>query len=161
MNTALGVLAAIIALTAAGVALVRLSPSAPARWHVDPMTAQRTGKPNDVLLAPEGAAARIDGAAPVWATSPEALMDAVDAAALGAPRTRLLARGPDPLLATYLQRTALMGFPDFISIRAMPAGEGRATLAVFSRSRYGRSDLGVNKARASAWLAAIPLPKAD
>ena len=64
-------------------------------------------------------------------------------------------------MATYVQRSAWMRFPDYISVRALPAGDKRATLAVFSRSRYGASDLGVNAKRVSAWLAAIPLPEAD
>jgi uncharacterized protein (DUF1499 family) len=35
-----------------------------------------------------------------------------------------------------------------------PAGEG-STLAIYSRSLIGRSDLGVNRARVTRWLAAL------
>jgi uncharacterized protein (DUF1499 family) len=161
MNIFLGILAVIAVLGLAGAALVRTASDDPARWHVDPMSAARTGKPNDVLLAPAGAAAETDGQAPIWAATPAALLQAMDAVALAAPNTVLVARGPDPLLATYVQRSSLMRYPDYISVRALPAGDGGATLAVFSRSRYGRSDLGVNAKRASAWLGAVALPKAD
>lgn len=156
MNIVFGILAVIVVLAVAGALYVRLAPDDPARWHADPVSAARTGKPNDALLIPGGA-----DAAPVWAATPAELMQAIDAVALAAPDTRLLARGPDPLLATYVQRSSLMRYPDYISVRALPAGDGRATLAVHSRSRYGHSDLGVNAKRVSAWLAAIPLPKAD
>ena len=47
-----------------------------------------------------------------------------------------------------------MGFPDAISIRLMPEGAG-TKLEIFSRSRYGYSDLGVNAARVAAWIAAL------
>jgi uncharacterized protein (DUF1499 family) len=159
MNIVLGILVVIIVLAAMGAALVRLSSDDPARWHVDPMTAARTGAPNDWLLAPQSTAVA-DGAAPVWQATPATLMQAIDALALAQPNTALVARGPDPLMATYVQRSALMRYPDYISVRALPAGEGRATLAIFSRSRYGQSDLGVNAKRVSAWLVAIPLPQA-
>jgi len=47
----------------------------------------------------------------------------------------------------------MFGWPDYISVRAV-AVEGGAALAVWSRSRYGYSDMGVNRARVGRWLAA-------
>ncbi|MCB1632914.1 MAG: DUF1499 domain-containing protein [Pseudomonadales bacterium] len=37
----------------------------------------------------------------------------------------------------------------------MPLGEARSTLIIYSRSVYGYSDLGVNKARVNRWLAEL------
>jgi uncharacterized protein (DUF1499 family) len=45
----------------------------------------------------------------------------------------------------------MVGFPDMISAKASPEGEG-TRLSVWSRSRYGYSDMGVNRARVEAWL---------
>jgi len=54
---------------------------------------------------------------------------------------------------TYVVRSTLMGYPDAISVRL--TAEGDATrLEIFSRSRFGYSDMGVNAARADRWIAA-------
>jgi uncharacterized protein (DUF1499 family) len=57
---------------------------------------------------------------------------------------------------TYVQRSRFWGFPDYVSVRAVDLGDGSSALAIFSRSRYGASDLGVNRARVDAWLARLP-----
>jgi uncharacterized protein (DUF1499 family) len=142
-------------------AYVRLAPSDPAVWAVDPLTATPTGKPNAWRVGPEGqGAAPWDAPAPVYAATAAELAAAFDAVALGQPRTTRLAGGPPALEATYVQRSLLWGFPDYVSVRAIDLGEGRATLAVYSRSRFGYGDMGVNRARVEAWLAALPTPPA-
>ena len=40
------------------------------------------------------------------------------------------------------------------------SGEGRSALVILSRSRFGKSDLGVNRARITQWLEALDTPKA-
>jgi uncharacterized protein (DUF1499 family) len=55
----------------------------------------------------------------------------------------------------YIQRTELMRYPDSITVRFIPLADGQSTLAIYSRSHYGRSDFGVNQARIRAWLAAL------
>ena len=57
----------------------------------------------------------------------------------------------------FIQRTKLMRFPDIITVRFIPLEQRRSTLAVYSRSRYGRRDFGVNKDRVRAWLEALAL----
>lgn len=52
----------------------------------------------------------------------------------------------------FVQRSALMRFPDTITVRFIPMGEDQSTLAIYSRSKYGYSDLGVNKERIDHWL---------
>lgn len=140
---------AFLALLAAA-AWVRHAPSDPARWHVDPLTAARPAGPNAFLLRPEGG----DAAAPVYPMPPAALARAVDAAARADGRTELLAGSVEEGFMTYLTRSRIWGFPDYSSVRVLPA-EGGATLAVFARARFGRSDLGVNRARVERWLAAL------
>ena len=150
-----GSVLALLGLTLA--AWIRLAPDDPARRHADPMAGERTGRPNDSLRGPMPGA---DAPAPVWAATPEALMQAMAEVAGAAPRTALLAGGAEALHATWVQRSRLMAFPDYVSVRALPA-EGGATLAIWSRSRYGHSDLGVNAARVEDWLSRIALPRAQ
>ncbi|MGF1502370.1 MAG: DUF1499 domain-containing protein [Paracoccaceae bacterium] len=127
----------------------------PARWHVDPLVAKRTGKPNDYLVAPEGAAAaRPDRSFAAVAEPPEALFARFHEIALAAPRTEIVAGAPAELFVTYVQRSAVFGFPDYVSVKAVAAPDG-ASLAIWSRSRFGYSDLGVNRARVERWLAAL------
>ena len=51
-----------------------------------------------------------------------------------------------------LARSALFGFPDLIAARFVDVDGGRSGLAVYSRSVFGHSDLGVNRKRILAWM---------
>ena len=75
--------------------------------------------------------------------------------ALAEPRTQVIAG--DALLdfITLVQRSKWLGFPDAITVMAHDIGPDRATLSIWSRSRYGESDFGVNRARVTRWLADI------
>lgn len=53
---------------------------------------------------------------------------------------------------TYIQRSKLMRYPDSITVEFFALGEDQSTLAIYSRSHYGESDLGVNENRIRAWL---------
>ena len=57
----------------------------------------------------------------------------------------------------FIQRTKFMRFPDIITVRFIPLEQRRSTLAVYSRSRYGRRDFGVNEDRVRTWLGALTL----
>ncbi|MFN3954621.1 MAG: DUF1499 domain-containing protein [Pararhodobacter sp.] len=118
---------------------VRLAPSDPARWHVDPATAPDPATPNFarreavIALPPDSLAARLD-----------ALAEAEGAVRLAG----------DARHATFVTRTRLMRYPDYISIRLEPAPEGTRVTA-FSRARFGHGDMGVNRARLKRWFAAL------
>ena len=134
-----------------------------AEAHLDPARAAAPSSPNWALAAPTGAdtAARPTMRTPVWRTDPAALLASLDAAALAEARTELVeapagAFGAGEALAkTYLQRSATVGYPDYVSVRAVSAGAEGASLVMFSRSVYGYSDRGVNKARLERWIAAL------
>jgi len=130
----------------------------PEDWHVDPATVERPATPNDYMVAPAGAvAAEPDRPAPVWDLTPDELFALIDHHALAQPRTRRIGGGPFDLHATYVARSRFWGFPDYITVKTLPA-EGGATLILWSRARYGYGDMGVNKTRAEAWIAALPDP---
>lgn len=141
--------------TAAMAVWARVAPEDPAAWHVDPMAVSRPASPNTALVAPAGAAARVDRVAPVFEAPPERLMQVVAEVAATRPRSALIAGSVEDLHATWRERTAIMGWPDYVSVRAIPAEGGGSTLAIYSRSRFGESDFGVNAARVSSWLALI------
>lgn len=138
--------AALALLAAGGWAWVNLAPGDPARWHADPVAAAGTGRPNEAFVRPD--------ASPVYPEAPERLLRRLDAVALAEPRTARLAGDPAEGFVTYVQRSRLIGYPDYVSVRAIPEGDG-ARLAIWSRSRFGYSDLGVNRARVDRWTAAL------
>jgi uncharacterized protein DUF1499 len=54
--------------------------------------------------------------------------------------------------ATYIQRSAVLRFPDVVTVEFVPLGVDRVTLAIDSRSRYGNGDMGVNRRRVVEWM---------
>lgn len=147
-----------LVLLALGGIMIRTAAHDPAVWHVDPFTAERTGKPNDAVAGPPPLlAAPADIVLDPVSGEAAALIARLHAVALGEPRVEVVAGGPEALHVTYVQRSALFGFPDYVSVRVEATDDG-AALALWSRSRYGYSDMGVNRARLERWLAAIDLP---
>jgi uncharacterized protein (DUF1499 family) len=47
-----------------------------------------------------------------------------------------------------------MNFPDTIQFKIIPR-EGGSALVLYSASRYGSSDFGVNRKRVEAWLSVL------
>lgn len=138
---------ACVCVIAVGALWVRLAPLRPEHWHIVPSAEASTGRPNEAQMLP--------GAdAPVYDLSPADLAARLDALALAEPRTERLAGQPEHGFTTYVQRSPVWRFPDVISVRVLPHGEG-AMLAIWSRARYGYSDWGVNAARLARWLEAL------
>lgn len=140
-----------IALTVAASVFFRMATDDPSIWHVDPITAERTGNPNDYIVAPEGLrSSPPDRISEVRSGTPKELLFQFDS--IAAPTSKRLAGSLDEGFITYVQRTMLMGYPDYISVKAVEV-DGGAALVIYSRSRYGRSDFGVNMDRIERWLA--------
>ena len=55
----------------------------------------------------------------------------------------------------FIQRSSLIRYPDTITVKFIAKDENTSTLAIYSRSHYGKSDFGVNESRITAWLAAL------
>ena len=119
---------------------VRLAPASPARWHGDPATAPDPQRPHF---------ARAERVLPLPPAAVRAGLDAI-AAAEGA---AVLA--DEGLHVTYVARTRLMRFPDFVSIRLDDQGDGTTRLRALSRARFGYSDMGLNAGRLKRWLARL------
>lgn len=146
------IVAIVLVLVCAGMVGVRRADEVEAEWHADPLTVAKPETPNSYRVAPLSATATADDEAPVYRASVGELSAAFDAVALGDSRVEVLSGSADSGHVTYVQRSALFAFPDYVSVRFLEADDGASTLAVFSRSRFGQSDLGVNKKRVSRWL---------
>lgn len=124
-----------------------------ATWHQDPVTIERAGRSNDYLAAPKGVrAAGIDRVLSYTDLPGRELLFLFDSIARNAPRTRVIAGSVEEGHITYVQRSLVFAFPDYISVKAIEGPDG-AGLVIWSRSRFGKDDLGVNKKRIDRWLA--------
>jgi hypothetical protein len=141
-----GILLIVFLVVVAVLVYIRVAPSDPTAWHVDPLSAP-VPNGNGWLLRPEGG----NGPAPVLAMDVTATLAALDAIAMATPRTTRLAGSPEEGRITYVTRSALMGFPDYTTVAATPVPEGTA-LSIYARQRFGSQDIGVNQARVEAWV---------
>jgi len=149
-------LAAAFLLAVAAAVLIRAAPVPAALLDADPLQARTPLARPGYLVLPAGTAetAGGDAVSPVWPLPPAELLDRLTAIALAEPRTVLAGGDPARGRVTLVQRSRLMGYPDVIAVRALPA-PGGATLAILSQSRFGGNDWGVNRARVERWLAAL------
>lgn len=173
MRLVLMMLSALVALAAlAAVAFLLLGPGRiwgvfgpPDLGAVDFERLERRGTPNDALACPAGTCggARVDLVPPVFAVDARMLRAAFAKAIAAEPNLARVAADDAAGIERYVQRSALLGYPDTIVVRYLDLPGGRSTLALYSRSQIGRSDLGVNKVRLARWLArlAVEVPGAS
>ncbi len=117
---------------------------------------ERPGSPNSALIGPTaGPPRRPDAEAPVFAIPAQDLAAHWQTVVQAQPRTRIRSVSADDLQVEAEQRSALFGFVDDISFRAIALDAGRATFVAYSRSRVGYWDLGVNRRRLHDWIDAL------
>jgi uncharacterized protein (DUF1499 family) len=123
----------------------------PEAQAIDMAQLVRPASPNTALAAPQGFSPAPDIVTRRYDVAPELLFDAVRAVALA--QTRTFAHGvfPERLQAQFVARSRLMNYPDLVVAQVTP----ESGLILWSRSVYGRSDFGVNRARLVVWLAAL------
>lgn len=121
---------------------IRLAPTRIAKWHRLPNVTE----PGDVSEA--------DGFLTVRRiTRPAAdVLSAVEQRALATARTKLLRGSVEAGMMTFQTRSAVLGFPDHTTV----AVQGDL-LVIHGRLRFGKSDLGVNRARIAGWLETLDL----
>lgn len=126
---------------------------------VDFATLQLSPKPNQFLVCPPGyCAAKPHMLSPTFDGSADDLRQRWMKMLAAQPRIESGAADGEALQYDYIQRTEAMHYPDSITVRFIALTENSSTLAIYSRSHYGRSDFGVNEARIRAWLAALDRP---
>ncbi len=114
----------------------------------------RPASPNTALAAPAAFRPAPDVVTPTYHVPAARLYAAIQAVAAAQPRTYPSAAYPDLLQADWVARSAVFNFPDMVTAQAQPDGAD-ATLVLYSRSVYGYGDLGANRRRVEAWLAAL------
>lgn len=120
----------------AGAALYfRLAPSDPAAWHVP--------------LEFSGDKDFKRGVQRVLRPGSDGLIR-FDAIARSTPRVSVLAGSAADGHVTYVVRSLIWGFPDYVT-----AQQDGDRLRIYARSRFGRSDFGVNRNRIETWLGAV------
>lgn len=112
----------------------------------------KTWKPNQFLALPPGFAARQkpDMESPVFTASVETVRAALLAVIAAQPRTTAPREAGGQI--ETVQRTALLRFPDTITAMPVDLGDGRSSVCVFSRSKYGIRDFNMNETRVRQWL---------
>lgn len=120
---------------------------------MDFKTLKLTRKPNQFLVAPDG---YCQNATPhleskVYEVPVETLHDAFRAMIKRQPRTSVLEERSDG--ARFVQRSKIIRFPDFVDVQFLSMAAGQSTLLLYSRSKYGVRDFGVNEDRVRTWLA--------
>ena len=120
-------------------------------------TLKLKASPNQFLVAPEGLCqnAKPHLVSPVYEMTAEALEDLLASKILALPRTKEVLRSAGEGQRAFVQRSALIGFPDTLIFQTYEVEAERSSLAIYSRSHIGWSDMGVNKRRVSALLATL------
>jgi uncharacterized protein (DUF1499 family) len=145
--TLLVILAAIVLM-----AYIRLAPSDPKDWHLSVATQDPIPQgpcTDHIALVAKGARA-----ACMLSLSPAQVLDKLEAIALTSPRTQHLVGSAAEGRITWVARSFLMGFPDYVTAEVSQTPNG-TRLDIFSRLRFGTVDYGVNAARLKDWLSQL------
>jgi uncharacterized protein (DUF1499 family) len=120
---------------------------------------ERPATPNTFLAGPAGMQPTPDLVVGEWHLPAPVLYEKARDLFAGQPRTYIAAAFPDRLQVHYVVRSALLNFPDLVTVQVNSVTAGQSTLVIWSRSVYGRSDFGVNRERTMTWLAALQQTK--
>ena len=130
------------------------------RPELDFSSLEKPRKPNTYLMSPPDYCQYPPKTiSPIFEISVVDLAASFEMIALAEPRTEKLSSREirNDLQVDYVQYSKLIGYPDTITVRFIDLGEGRSTLAVFSRAHYGYRDFGVNEARVKDWMRKLDL----
>lgn len=145
----MGVGSVAIVVVVAVMGIIRLAPSNPGVWDV-PIANRVEARPGpcadqvEVLVNGARSACIVPG-------QPADALAKLGAIADAYPRTTVLAGTPADGRITWISRSKVIGFPDYVTAEAV-AVSGGTQLDVYARQRFGSSDLGVNAARLKLWL---------
>lgn len=129
--------------------------------HWDPVefeSLERGPKPNQFLMCPPDLCrAPADAVSPVYDMPPRKLEQAWLRMAARQPLVAVRQTDAERHQYDIEVRTPLLHFPDLVTVRFLSLPDGRSTMAIYSRSYYGYSDLGTNARRIQDWLARLAM----
>jgi len=125
--------------------------------RIDFPTLRRPRTPNTFLMAPEGLCqeAKVDKIAPVYDVKAAKLRQAFLSVVIAEPRVTHSFADEVGLYDDFIARSLIFRFPDLVAVKFLYLKGGQSTIALYSRSVYGRSDLGVNRRRSLGWIAKV------
>jgi len=97
--------------------------------------------------------AEADEASPVYDAEPDTVVEEVRAYLNALPRTDILDEGAPGQALHAVVSSLVFRFKDDVYVLVLSNGQDRSHVAVYSQSRVGYWDLGVNKRRVRALLA--------
>lgn len=116
-------------------------------------TLKLSWKPNQHLVTPAGwGPSKPHRESPVYERPASEVYDAIKAVAIGEPRVQVISDDPAKRKLKVVQRTRVIRFPDYVSIEIASMPDGKTTVLVYSRARFGIRDFGVNRRRIDRWL---------
>ncbi len=126
---------------------------------IDLATLERPSTPNTFLAGPAGSQPAPDVVLQPFAMPAAALYEAARVTFGQRERTFVAAEFPGRMQLHYVVRSALINYPDLVTVQIHALDGTHSTMTVWSRSVYGHRDFGVNRERTEAWLAALPRPE--
>ena len=132
----------LLCLTLAVALYVRLVPSDPDVWHIDPAEAADPGERGIRLVGQE---------APRFPGHSSDVLSTLAEIVTSTPGSRRLDGDVGEGMMTFVTRSKFMRYPDYFSVKATDEGT-KTKLSILARSRFGWSDLDVNRNRLQRWL---------
>jgi uncharacterized protein (DUF1499 family) len=121
----------------------------------DCATLLRPDTPNHWMVASGDCESIADAAAPIFNVSADRQARAWRTLLEQLERVRVMPPCEQPFRIVAIASTRTFGFSDVVFIRTIRLGAGQSTVAIYSRSLVGKSDLGTNRKRVAAWLKRI------
>jgi len=112
------------------------------------------GSPNEYLVAPDGLCENAVPHRPadMYDVPSSELRDAIMHVISRQSRVELCGMDEDAKAFEFVHYSPVLNFQDFVSVRVIPHGHKQSTIAIFSRSKTGYYDFGVNRNRVETWL---------
>ena len=105
------------------------------------------------LICPPGeCAGSADAESPLFPVPVDRLHDIWTQTLARDQRLRLVRQDQDGRYLGYVQRSAVLGLPEFVSVQFVPVGDTRSGVKIYSAPRYEALDFGGSRHRAEEWL---------
>ena len=115
---------------------------------------QLRSTPNQYLLCPKGMSTRAkpNEDSPTFSVPVATLQRVWREVALQQPRVAMIRDDRESNQCEFVQRSFVFRFPDTMTVEFFAVDDDHSTCAVYSRSKYGYGDLGVNRRRVRRWV---------